>query len=173
MHREKTQKYPQICTPDPRPDSMKKSGRERGGGGRKGFSLVEVTVAIGIVSFSLLALVGVMPVGLAVSQEAIRQTVHAHILQRISSDLGMLPFADLGAYVAAEQYYNWDGQSVTAGGDPTFVVKLECLPPDYPGSDTLGNLDAVMDRVAVKIRRIGQPENAAARTTLTISNSGL
>ncbi|MEI9894177.1 MAG: prepilin-type N-terminal cleavage/methylation domain-containing protein [Chthoniobacter sp.] len=122
-----------------------------------------MSLAIGIISFAIVALLGALPLGLTLSEAAVRQTVHTHILQRISSDLEMLPFADLDSYVAAEQYYNWEGQSVTAPDDAIFVVKLERLAPDYPGSEALQNLDSVMDRVTVETRRVGQPETAATR----------
>ena len=50
---------------------------------RLGFSLVEVTLALGIVSFSMVAIFGLLPVGLDVSRQAIDTTVCSQITQQM------------------------------------------------------------------------------------------
>ncbi|MEI8309442.1 MAG: prepilin-type N-terminal cleavage/methylation domain-containing protein [Verrucomicrobiota bacterium] len=59
----------------------------------KGFSLVEVTLAIGIAGFALLAIFGLLPVGLSSNQASIQQTEAANIVTGIVADLRQVPNA--------------------------------------------------------------------------------
>jgi uncharacterized protein (TIGR02598 family) len=52
-----------------------------------GFSLVEVVIALGIVSFAVLAIVGMMPMALKSAQESMRETDATLIAQRIFAEL--------------------------------------------------------------------------------------
>lgn len=51
------------------------------------FSLVEVVIALGIVSFAVLAIVGMMPMALKSAQESMRETDATLIAQRIFAEL--------------------------------------------------------------------------------------
>ena len=54
---------------------------------RAGFSLVEVALALGIAAFCLVALLGMIPVGLNSSQNAVSQTGAASLLTAVGADL--------------------------------------------------------------------------------------
>lgn len=141
-------------------------------GGRSGFSLVEVTIAIGIVSFALVTLLGVVPVGLIATQDAMRQTARSQIIKQISSDLGMMPFAKLGGYLGSNQYYDYNGCRSVGTNERIFVATMtNALPPSYPGSSNLSGLDERFKRVVVTIRRAEGSTNVESRTTLAIFNA--
>ena len=55
------------------------------------FSLVEVTVAIGIAAFCLIAVFGLMPVGVQTNRNATSQTAATNILSSVMSDLRASP----------------------------------------------------------------------------------
>jgi len=138
---------------------------------RTGFSLVEVTLAIGIVSFALVTLLGIVPIGLMANQEAMGQTARSHILKQISSDLGMLPYDKVSGYLAATQYYDYDGKRLSGQSGTTFTVALTNAAASYPGSTNLADLDQRLARVKVSIRRAAEPEAAAILTTISIFNA--
>jgi uncharacterized protein (TIGR02598 family) len=52
-----------------------------------GFSLIEVTIALGIAAFSLVSILGVMPVGLSTSASAKRQTEAVNIMSSVTADI--------------------------------------------------------------------------------------
>jgi uncharacterized protein (TIGR02598 family) len=54
---------------------------------RLGFSLVEVTLALGVAAFCLLAVFGLLPIGLKTQQSAIEQTAATRIVSAAASDL--------------------------------------------------------------------------------------
>jgi uncharacterized protein (TIGR02598 family) len=55
------------------------------------FSLVEVTLALGIAAFCLIAVFGLMPVGVQTNRDATSQTAGANIIAAIVSDLRATP----------------------------------------------------------------------------------
>ena len=55
------------------------------------FSLVEVTVALGITAFCLVAVFGLLPVGLKANQNSISQTAAASILSAVIADMRATP----------------------------------------------------------------------------------
>ncbi len=58
---------------------------------KSAFSLVEVTLAVGIAGFCLLAVFGLLPVGLTSNQNAIEQTAAAGWASAVASDLRSTP----------------------------------------------------------------------------------
>jgi len=56
-----------------------------------GFSLVELTLALGVASFSLLAILGLLPVSLLSNQASIEQTAANGILSAVVADLRSTP----------------------------------------------------------------------------------
>ena len=60
--------------------------------GESGFSLVEVVLAIGVVSFALLALVSLIPTGIKTSQQSVEESRAFDLLGGIVSDRMATPF---------------------------------------------------------------------------------
>ncbi len=60
----------------------------------RAFSLVEVTLAIGIVSFALLAVVALLPIGLQSVKNATEQAAAAEVLRALSAELRAASTAD-------------------------------------------------------------------------------
>lgn len=67
-------------------------------GKQRGFSLIECALALGVVSFSFVALVGMLPVGLNSFHGAIDATVGAQISQKVLSEVRQAKFSELGAF---------------------------------------------------------------------------
>jgi len=60
---------------------------------RHGFSLVEVTLALGVAAVCLLAIFGLLPIGLNSNQASVEQTTAASLTRSIVSDLRSTPVA--------------------------------------------------------------------------------
>jgi len=58
---------------------------------RHAFSLVEVTLALGVAAISLLVIFSLLPIGLQTNQRAIEQTASADILSAVVADLRATP----------------------------------------------------------------------------------
>jgi type II secretory pathway pseudopilin PulG len=59
--------------------------------GQRAFSLVEVTLALGIAGFALVAIFGLLPIGITSSQNTIEQTAAAGMARAIMADLRATP----------------------------------------------------------------------------------
>jgi len=92
---------------------------------RKGFSLVEVVMALGIMSFALMGLVGLLPAGLSQFRQAIDLTVKAQIAQELISMVQRTDYADLAALGTSGQpavyYYDSEGAKLT-GADEAYYA---------------------------------------------------
>jgi uncharacterized protein (TIGR02598 family) len=101
----------------------------------QGFSLVEVTLAIGIIAFAFVALFGLLPTGLQTFRSSIDQTNDTNILQ------------DINSMVQVTAWKNLDKLDTTKGGDIYYF--------DEEGRRTDTKQHASADR-AVKSRRLYQ-----------------
>src|SRR5438105_7380624 len=57
----------------------------------RGFSLIEVTLALGVAAFCLIAVFGLMPVGVQTNRNATSQTAATNIMAGVVSDLRATP----------------------------------------------------------------------------------
>lgn len=129
------------------------------------FSLVEVTMAIGIVSFAILSVLGTMSVGLSTVRDAKKDTASAQIAAQIGSGMSQTPFASLAAFAAGGPYFFDDGGKRLDGFQAaSFSATVEAVSSAYPGapSDVL-TTSASKWRITVSSLRPG--------TTNAISSS--
>ena len=89
-----------------------------------GFSLVEVTLALGVTAFCLIALFGLLPLGVQINQSSMSQTAAASLLSSIIADLRAAPKTSLTSWqyditfgTAKLLYFDGEGRSV-APTDP-------------------------------------------------------
>lgn len=73
--------------------------------GARGFSLVEMVLAIGIVAFAFVGLLALLPVGMGIFREAMETSVSTQIAQRIISDLTETEFDQLIANPISGNFY--------------------------------------------------------------------
>ena len=95
----------------------------------RGFTLIEVMIAIIIMTVGLLAVASVFPPGLVLSMYGKDQSKAANLAQRWVEDLKNDPVSTLAADVGdfgtvASQYYDSNGNGTTAGS-AVFTVDLQ------------------------------------------------
>lgn len=99
-----------------------------------GFSLVEVTLALGVAAFCLIALFGLLPLGVQTNQGAISQTAAASVLSSVAADLRATPRTSLTSPLygitfgtATFRYFDAEGRSVIptdASTNPRYRVTI-------------------------------------------------
>lgn len=135
-------------------------------------------MAIGLVSFALLVMLGLMPVGLATMREAMEQTVVAEIVDKVSSDTKLLPFDKVDTYASGGPYY-YDEYGMAQTNKTSvsrYKVTLEKKTTAYPGSTLTTSLSASVATLLVMVDRMkgnspGSGTNATVRVVV-IPNSG-
>lgn len=135
--------------------------------------MVEVTLAIGVVAFAFVALVGLLPVGLQTFRRAVDASVGAQIAQRIVNDVQQTDFdvlvgGNTGMFLwrAAPQYFDDQGTEVTAASSAIYHVKTWITPatvlPSTSASPPPEASNASLATVTIQI--VSNPGNRTIRT---------
>lgn len=95
----------------------------------KAFSLVEVVLAIGVVSFAMMAMLGTLPVGLKSSQQSRGQVATANISRQLQGELQQISFNDSSK----------DTLTVEKLADNPFYYTLEGTKTDADGAYYIAN----------------------------------
>ncbi len=111
-----------------------------------GFSLVEVTTAIGIVAFAFIALIGLLPSGLQVFRESIDSANEMWIMQNLNSMVQVTSWSKIEDLENVTFYFDEEGRltdrvSPEEGGETSqevkdrriYAVKLLVSKPSRPG----------------------------------------
>jgi len=133
---------------------------------RRGFSLVEVTLALGVVSFSLLAIIGLVGSGLASVRESANDSAIAAIIQHVRAELTQPDFSGLGGSPDFNLEFNKSGNLIqnasvpaTVDNDPFYRVTFETSTPTIPGgAASMGDCASLVTMTVASI-------NGAARET--------
>lgn len=107
----------------------------------RGFSLIEVVLALGIAAFAIVVIVGLLPVGLKLTRESEDESRAVNILSAIIADRQATPFSlpshaytlpALNSAVAKEGFFGIKDNEETAGSDldsSRFRVSYRITPP--------------------------------------------
>jgi uncharacterized protein (TIGR02598 family) len=91
----------------------------------RGFSLVEVVMALGIMSFALMGIVGLLPAGLSQFRQAVDVTVKAQISQELTAMVQRTDYAKLSDFgdqgSPRISYYDSEGALLTANAEGTYA----------------------------------------------------
>jgi uncharacterized protein (TIGR02598 family) len=99
----------------------------------RGFSLVEVVIAIGIVSGSLLTMLSLLSVGQSSLQDGSRQIVQSEIYNTLGSELAETDFSDLNGYCSSSSSNGgrfpayFDVEGVETSSSNVAVYTAECV----------------------------------------------
>lgn len=140
---------------------------------QQAFTLVEVTLAIGVVSFAVLGLLGLVPMGLIAVRESSQQVAYSHILRKVGSDLTTIDRAGVAAYLQEQRYFDPDGRAVAENdANRVYVTSFSSGALRFPGSE---KLEGVEDhtRIVVTIAKRpsgagGEAAGATFRTSLAL-----
>lgn len=98
----------------------------------KGFSLVEVVLALGIVAFAVVATIGVLPVGLQSMRASRDDSAKRVIYSGIRSELASLDSTQ-AVNLSGTRFFDHEGEKVNAASESRFECALQTRTPTYPG----------------------------------------
>ena len=138
-----------------------------------GFTLVEVVIALGIITTSLVAMLGIMPVGLETLRAAGAENTRAQIVQQLTSQAMLTPFSTLDTFVAASPYHfddtGWKQERLD--GDTRFEVTVSRTSTAYPGSPQATGLAGSVTTLIMEVQSL--PGNATpAKYVIHLANQG-
>ena len=118
------------------------------------FSLVEVTLALGIVAFAVIPILGLLPVGLDSFSSSMDRSIKSQISQRIITDLQQTDFDTLtqsqtGARQLAPRYFDNEGNELGSSvGAIYWVNVVVATDTPLPSGNPLDTLATVAIQVA-------------------------
>lgn len=133
---------------------------------RRAFSLVEVVIALGIVSFAMMGIVGLIVVGMNTFRASIDTSVQSRIAQKAIGDAVLTDFSKLQAY---ESYFDESGRPVSAGdGQRVYTVGVTLA--NLTNSITQSLSPDVAKNVVVTIRNRARPDEVKTIATVVVKN---
>jgi uncharacterized protein (TIGR02598 family) len=107
---------------------------------RQAFSLVEVVLAIGVVSFAMMAMLGTLPVGLKSAQESRSQVATANIARQLQGELQQISFNAASSDTLTVQnlagtpyYFTLEGTRTTDMADAYYEASFSVGGVNLPG----------------------------------------
>jgi uncharacterized protein (TIGR02598 family) len=135
---------------------------------KRAFSLVEVVIALGIISSGCVLMIGMLDVGITTFSNAIQTSVKAQILERISNDLKFQAYSN---NFTTNLYFDDEGDASTNSTSAIYSATITLTPALVP-SDT-GSITLSQNSVATKVVVIISKNSTPTSTnTLLWSNTG-
>jgi uncharacterized protein (TIGR02598 family) len=137
------------------------------------FSLVEVVLALGVVSFALLALVGTLPAGVKALQDSMSESARANTTQQIRAELEQVSFGTNAAGVnyidtlsQQTNYYSSEGLPLSNSSGAYYMAAFQVQPATIPG--TTSNFQSTSAQTIQVI--LSYPLNAPASSRTQTTN---
>lgn len=134
------------------------------------FSLVEVVLALGVVSFGMISIVGLLGMGLKNFHDAIDTTTEAQITQRLANELQLGSYANLTNAASTNYYFTPEGLETNAG---SAIYTATIAPPvnlTVPGAGASYPTNTMAFSISIWSKSAPQTTNVNA---VYISNNGL
>lgn len=124
---------------------------------KSAFTLVETVLAIGIVSTVMIALMGLIPVGMKMMKEAGVNTVGARIANKLLGEVQLSEFDDIQQYNGKIYWFDDMGTQLKKGEDESKIrriytakIEVEEESPKIPGAQE----NKFLKRVVVKVSNV-------------------
>jgi uncharacterized protein (TIGR02598 family) len=142
--------------------------------GKSGFSLIETVIALGIVAFALVPMIGLMPFGLSAYRNAVDQTTGARIAQQIAGEYAVSSASLPQATTQKWRYFDVMGEETTGTAptsDTIYYVNVVTNSGTLPG-DTAQTRPLTLISIEVCYDPAHQTPNLGASNDLVIKTAG-
>jgi uncharacterized protein (TIGR02598 family) len=107
--------------------AMRVSSKNKKNGLSSGFSLVELALALGILGFTMTALIGMLPFGLSAFKQAMTNTIESEIVQNLSNDILLANYSDLYKYNSQSYYYDYEGMPLPSSTGAVYTATVSMI----------------------------------------------
>jgi uncharacterized protein (TIGR02598 family) len=129
---------------------------------RAAFSLVEIAICMGIISFAFFSLLGLIPMGMSTFRQAMETSVGSLIAQRVindalQTDFDILTGTGTGPFVQKNRYFDDQGTELTTGTGAIYWVNTRINPTMATPSTSGSNANANLATITVQV--VNDPSN--------------
>lgn len=127
-------------------------GMTRGQSNTGGFTLIEVCVAVGVMAFAAIAMMGLLSTGVTQLGSSMDANQGQNILKQVLLEAREMPFPQLAAMGTYKRYFTYDGDMYSNPSTQTVYTALVTVGPrtGMPGGGATSNTLAT---VTVEIRK--------------------
>jgi uncharacterized protein (TIGR02598 family) len=126
-----------------------------------GFSLIEVTISLGIASFALIALLGLVPLALGTLRQSMDVSTETQIFQQLASEANTLDFSAVTNSSFASgfpRFYDESGARITSVQSASYKVALTLSTCSVPGAAAASPARRLGFQV-IKLHNAGTPSS--------------
>ncbi len=152
---------------------MERDLKSRADRAARAFSLVEVVLALGIISFVLLTVMALMSTGLGTMRLAMDDTKESQITRQLTGQILLTPFSQLGTTFSGKTYfYDDEGSFLTntpmsAPATTRYWATTTVTNSAYPGATVSAISSSLVD---IQLQIISAPSATAKSQTTNIFN---
>jgi uncharacterized protein (TIGR02598 family) len=108
---------------------------------KKGFTLLEVVVALAIFTFAIVSMIGLVPATIVSHRQAVSNTVLSQITQQLSAEAQMSGPAEFSSFNGKTWYFDYQGNQLTSQSSSGVVyqAKVVVSPVYLSGQTTSSN----------------------------------
>ena len=137
---------------------------------QKGFTLVEVVLALGVASFGLISMMGLLTVGLKTAHDAMSATTETEIAQQMANQLQIANYSNIKTQTTPTHYYFTQEGLQTNAANAVYFAKI--APPTaltVPGGTAATSLNTLTFVISIWSASSPQAINV---TPIQIANNG-
>jgi uncharacterized protein (TIGR02598 family) len=114
-----------------------------------GFSLIEVTIALGVFAFAMIPIIGLVSSGMKSLRGSMDDGVRGEIVRKVVAEAGRVPYTNLSSFNGTNFYFDDEGvQQASSNAQTIFVASNSIVPP--PSLVTTNTDIAQLLRVTVR-----------------------
>jgi uncharacterized protein (TIGR02598 family) len=138
--------------------------------GEGGFSLIEVTIAMGVMAFAAIAILGIIPNGLSAATRSSQTTIAARLASEVQSEIQQVGLASFSMNSTNTTHFDGDGKILPNNTGAVYDVYRSVEDCSFPGAPT-----ASFKKVIVQVVKnpAGQTFPVDATTGLRTIPSGM
>lgn len=142
-------------------------------GNQKGFTLVEVCLALGIMAFAATAMMGLLVTGLTQLGSSMDSNQGQNILQQVLLEAREMPFPQLAAMGTYKRYFTDEGDMFDAPSNQTVytaTINVSATTPMPGGGETSNTLATVTVEIRKTPSGVDAPGNPAIAHYVSMSS---
>ena len=130
------------------------------------FSLVEVVMALGLATFALVSMMGLLSVGFRGARDSINMAVISDIGQSISGEAQLTPWNDLpNGFSGKTRYFDDMGKELRSSQNAVYITETSLI-----SAPALVEAGTHATNLLVKIRAVASPQNTNFVSRLLIKS---
>jgi uncharacterized protein (TIGR02598 family) len=136
---------------------------------RSAFSLIEITISLGIVAFAMVPIIGLVATGMKSLRDSMDETVRGEIVRKVAGEALRVPYANLSAEFQNQTFfYDDEGIQQSSSNASTIFVATTAIsaPPSLITSDT-----GIARLLSMNVQHFADAKNRTVHSQLILNTA--